>query len=58
SYNIKIMLVDAAATLYFLDESTDADSIKLLDSIKKIPVLADTRLKSIDCDVNPSLQDP
>ncbi|CAG8487914.1 37837_t:CDS:10, partial [Gigaspora margarita] len=61
--SVKIMLVDAAATLYFLDESTDADSSKLFESIKKIPEhirtkLTTSRLKTINCDVVPSLQDP
>ncbi|CAG8546883.1 12320_t:CDS:10, partial [Dentiscutata heterogama] len=61
--SIKMMLIDAAATLYFLDENTDADSNKLFDSIKKIPEhirtkLNTSHLKSIDCDVRLFLQDP
>ncbi|CAG8686659.1 57_t:CDS:2, partial [Scutellospora calospora] len=57
------MLIDAVATLYFLDESTDADSNKLLDSIKKIPEHIRTKLatshpKTINCKVKLSRQDP
>ena len=37
SVELKVMLVDAVATLYFIDEHQNSESNELLTSLQKIP---------------------